>query len=72
MTQEAAVHSEVEAMAALVVRQHGWNARYFVADQVSDLTYAGDPKGAAFWRQVGEAVQRLQAPVTARYTSKWV
>ena len=72
MTQEAAVHSEVEAMATLVVRQHGWNARYFVADQVSDLTYAGDPNGATFWRQVGEAVQRLQAPVTARYTSKWV
>ena len=67
-----AVHTEVEAMAALVVRQHGWNARYFVGDRVSDLTYAGDPVGAAFWRQVGEVVQRLQAPVMERYTSKWV
>jgi hypothetical protein len=67
-----AVQSDVEAMAALVVRQHGWNARYFVGDQVSDMTYAGDVDGAAFWRLVGEAVQRLQAPVTQRYTSKWV
>ena len=66
------VYSEVEAMAALVVRQHGWNARYFVGDRVTDLTYAGDPSGAAFWREVGDAVQRLQAPVTQRYTSKWV
>jgi hypothetical protein len=72
MTQDAAVHSEVDAMAALVVRQHGWNARYFVADQVSDFTYSGDASGAAFWRMVGEAVQRLQAPVTERYTAKWV
>lgn len=72
MTQNTTKYGEVEAMAALVVRQHGWNARYFVADQVSDLTYSGDPDGAAFWRQVGEAVQRLQAPVTERYTAKWV
>jgi hypothetical protein len=67
-----AVYAEVEAMAALVVRQHGWNARYFVADLVADYAYSGDKAGAAYWQAVAEAVERLQASVTERYTSKWV
>lgn len=50
---------DIYATAKLVTRQHGASAAYFAASRADALLDAGDTEGAAVWRRVLKAIERL-------------
>ena len=52
---------DINATALIVIRQHGGSAAYFAAGRADELLDGGDAEGAALWRRILKAIERLQA-----------
>jgi triphosphoribosyl-dephospho-CoA synthetase len=47
--------------ATLVIQQHGESAAYYAAGRADELLEQGTVTGAATWRKIVEAIEKLQA-----------
>ena len=52
---------ELWACAGTVLREHGDNAAFFVAERIGALALAEDKEGIATWRSIAGRIDQLRA-----------
>ncbi|WP_428481917.1 hypothetical protein [Pyruvatibacter mobilis] len=69
VTHEAGGSNEAQAVhaARTLIAQYGEDAQVIAMMRVSELGFAGDMDGYAFWEMVLAAIEVLTDPATAKY-----